>query len=70
MFLEGKFVVQCNSEESSLVATFNSGAVNGLAYCVSVMYFLFGQTNDLRFVRGEDDAPFCTLVCDCLVEDL
>ena len=26
------------------------------------MYFLLGQTNDLRFVCGEDDAPFGTPV--------
>ena len=63
MFLLCKFVVQHNSKESGLVATFNSGA-NGLAYCVSVMYFLLGQTNDLHFVGGEDDVPFCTPVCD------
>ena len=58
------FVLQRNSEESSLVA-FNSGAISGLVHHVTLMYFLLGQTNDLRFVDGEDNAPSCTAVCDC-----
>ena len=34
------------------------------------MYLILGQTNDLRFVGGENDAPFYTPMCDCCVEGL
>ena len=41
-----------------------------MVWLIVWVYFLLGQSNDLRFVGGEDDAPFITPVCDCCVEDL